>query len=212
MSSGSPGMAKVVIDMSISLDGFVTGPGDSPRFPLGECGARRLFDWYFSGPNSFEGSVFTPNEANRPVLAEIFANVGAMLTGRRTYDILNGWGGTHPVNAIPVVVLTHNPPPNPPNGKSEMVFVTDGIKSAVAKAMVLAKYKRVAIGGASVAQQALQAGLVDEIFLHIAPIVLGSGKRLFDDAGLRSIRLNLISSLDTAEALHVRYEVVREEH
>ena len=73
-------MGKVVIDMSMSLDGFVTGPGDGPRFPLGERGARRLFDLYFSGQHSFEGTVFTPNTANRPVLAEIFANVGAMLT------------------------------------------------------------------------------------------------------------------------------------
>ena len=83
-------MGKVVIDMSMSLDGFVTGPGDGPRFPLGERGARRLFDWYFSGQDSFEETVFTPNAANRPVLAEIFANVGAMLTGRRTFNIVNG--------------------------------------------------------------------------------------------------------------------------
>jgi dihydrofolate reductase len=204
-------MGKVVIDMSMSLDGFITGPGDGPRFPLGERGARRLFDWYFSGTEPFEGTVFRPDPVNRPVLAEIFANVGAMLTGRLTFDITNGWGGSHPVNAIPVVVLTHNPPSAFPQGKSEFVFVSDGIRSGVARAKALAGDKRVAIGGASVAQQALQAGLVDEIYLHIAPIVLGVGKRLFEQVGSRSIQLNHLDTLDTNDAQHVRYEVVRNE-
>jgi dihydrofolate reductase len=204
-------MGKVVIDMSMSLDGFVAGPGDGPRFPLGERGARRLFDWYFSGQDSLEGTVFRPNAANRPVLAEIFANVGAMLTGRRTFDITNGWGGTHPVNAIPVVILTHNPPAIWLKGKSEFVFVSEGIRAAVARARTLAGNKRVAIGGASVAQQALQAGLVDEIYLHIAPIILGTGKRLFDQVGPRSIQLKHLDTLDTSDAQHMRYEVVRNE-
>ena len=204
-------MGKVVIDMSISLDGFVTGPGDGPRFPLGERGARRLFDWYFSGQDSFEETVFTPNAANRPVLAEIFANVGAMLTGRRTFDIVNGWGGTHPVNAIPVVILTHHLPAAWPRGKSEFVFVNEGIRAGVAQARALAGDKRVSIGGASVAQQALQAGLVDEIYLHIAPIILGAGKRLFEQIAPRSIQLRHLDTLDTPDAQHMRYEVVRNE-
>jgi dihydrofolate reductase len=204
-------MGKVVIDMSMSLDGFVTGPGDGPRFPLGERGARRLFDWYFSGQESLEGSIFTPSAANWPVLAETFANVGAMLTGRRTFDTINGWGGTHPVRGIPVVILTHNPPATWPKGKSEFFFVREGIRSGVARAKALAGDKRVAIGGASVAQQALHASLVDEIYLHIAPIVLGTGKRLFEQVGPHSIQLKHLDTLDTADAQHVRYEVLRSE-
>ncbi len=204
-------MAKVVIDMSMSLDGFVTGPGDGPRFPLGERGARRLFDWYFSGQEPFQSSIFRPDAANRPVLAEIFSNVGAMLTGRRTFDITNGWGGTHPVNAIPVVILTHTPPAVCPQGKSEFLFISEGIRVAVARAKALAGEKRVAIGGASVAQQALQAGLVDEIYLHIAPIILGTGKRLFDLIGPRAIQLRHLDTLDTPDTQHVRYEVLRSE-
>jgi hypothetical protein len=153
-------MGKVVIDMSMSLDGFVTGPGHGPRFPLGEHGARRLFDGYFRGQSSFEGQFSLP-----------------------------AW----------------------PTGNSEFIFVSEGIRAGVARARALAGDKRIAIGGASIAQQALQAGLVDEIYLHIAPIILGMGKRLFDQVGPRSIQLKHLDALDTSDAQHIRYEVVRNE-
>ena len=132
-----------------------------------------------------------------------------MLTGRRTYDIANGWGGTHPVNGISVVILTHNPPADVPQGKSKLVFVTDGIESAVAKPKALAKDKNVGIGGASLAQQALRAGLVDELFLHIAPILLGDGVRLFEHLGDQAISLRKINSLDAEDMSRLRFEVLR---
>jgi dihydrofolate reductase len=166
-------MGKVVIDLSISLDGFIAGPSDGREYPLGKRGGEHLFDWYFSGDTTYEGTMFTPKGANRQVVTEVFERAGAMLTGRRTYDITNGWDGTHPVNGIPVVILTHKPPAKVPTGKSQLVFVTEGIDSAVAKAKALAKDKDVGIGGASTAQQALRAGLVDELYLHISPILLG---------------------------------------
>jgi dihydrofolate reductase len=105
--------------------------------------------------------------------------------------------------------LTHNPPANVPQGKSTLVFVTEGIESAVAKGKALAKDKDVGIGGASLAQQALKAGLVDELFLHIAPILLGDGVRLFEHLGDKAIRLRKISSLDAEDMSHVRFEVLR---
>ena len=134
-------MAKVVVDVSMSLDGFIAGPDDDRAQPLG-------------------------------------------------------------------VILTHKPPPTFPKGKSEIVFVTDGIESAVSKAKALAKNKHVGIGGASVAQQALKAGLVDELLLHIAPILLGEGVRLFEHLGDEAIRLRKISSLDVEDTSHLRYEVL----
>jgi dihydrofolate reductase len=202
-------MAKIVIDMSMSLDGFVAGPGDGRTHPLGERGGEHIFDWYFSGDTPYEGTMFKPRGASRRVVAEMFQKAGVMLTGRRTYEITNGWNGTHPVNGIPVVILTHAPPVDVPKGESKLVFVTDGIESAVAKAKALAKDKDVGIGGASVAQQALRAGLVDELYLHVAPILLGDGVRLFDKLGDGAIRLRKISLLDAEDVSHLRFEVLR---
>ncbi|HEV2284864.1 MAG TPA: dihydrofolate reductase family protein [Steroidobacteraceae bacterium] len=203
---------KVVIDMSVSLDGCIAGPGDgAPQAPLGGRGAQQLFDWLFSGDAPYAGSMFRPSGANRQVVAEMFARAGAMLTGRRTYEIAHGWNGTHPVNAIPVVVLTHAPPAHPPQGRSQLVFVSEGIEAAVARARELAGDKDVGIGGASVAQQALRAGLVDELYLHVAPLLLGEGLRLFEGLGSREIHLRRVSALEAPHATHVRYQVLREE-
>jgi dihydrofolate reductase len=204
-------MSKVVIDLSMSLDGFIAGPDDGRKLPLGGRGGEHIFDWYFSGDTPYESTMFRPPKgANRQVVAEMYQRMGAMLTGRRTYDIANGWGGTHPVNAIPVVILTHTPPANVPQGKSKLVFVTDGIESAVAKAKALAQDKDVGIGGASLAQQALRAGLVDELFLHIAPILLGDGVHLFEHLGDTAIRLRKTRLLDAEDMTHVRFEVLRQ--
>ena len=201
-------MAKVVIDVSMSLDGFVAGPNDGRAQPLGGRGAAHIFDWYFNGDTPYEGTMFRPKGKNREAVAQMFQQAGAMLTGRRTYEIANGWNGTHPVNAIPIVILTHKPPTNPPKGQSQLVFITDGIESAVLRAKTLAKDKNVGIGGASIAQQALKAGLVDELYLHIAPILLGDGVRLFEHFGDEAIRLRKISSLDAENTSHLRYEVL----
>ncbi|MGO9803163.1 MAG: dihydrofolate reductase family protein [Steroidobacteraceae bacterium] len=200
---------KVVIDMSVSLDGFIAGPGDDdPQLPLGGRGAEHLFDWYFSGDAPYRNSMFRPAGANKQVVAEMFERAGAMLTGRRTYEIAHGWNGTHPVNSIPIVILTHRPPDNPPQGKSPLVFVTDGIESAVARARELAGDRDVGIGGASVAQQALRARLVDELYLHIAPILLGAGIRLFEHLGDHAIQLRRISSVEAPHATHVRFQLL----
>ncbi len=203
-------MPKVVVDLSMSLDGFIAGPGDGRELPLGRRGGEHIFDWYFSGDTPYEGTMFRPQGANRQVVAQMYQRAGAMLTGRRTYDIANGWGGTHPVNAIPVVILTHHPPTSVPQGKSKLVFVTDGIEPAIAQAKALAKDKQVGVAGASVAQQALRAGLIDEIFLHVAPILLGDGVRLFEHLGDQAIRLRKISSLDAEDMSHIRFEVLRQ--
>src|SRR5690625_1054381 len=130
-------MGKVVVDMSISLDGFIAGENDSSEQPLGE-GAAILHDWLFSG-----------NQAS------------------------------HPDKGVPVFVVTHKRPQSVPQGTIPFTFVTDGVTSAVEKAKEVAGNKEIGIAGANVSKQCLDAGLVDELFLHIVPVILGKGKRLF---------------------------------
>jgi dihydrofolate reductase len=108
------------------------------------------------------------------------------------------------------VILTHEPPLTIPQGQSQLVFATEGVEAAVVKATGLAKNKDVGIAGASVAQQALRAGLVDEPFLHVAPLVLGQGVRLFEHLGDEAIRLHKMSSLDSGHATHLRFEALRQ--
>jgi dihydrofolate reductase len=141
----------------------------------------------------------------------MFAESGAFIFGRRTYEIANGWGGRHPVNGAPTFVLTHHPPAEFPRGPSNLTFVTDGIESAICQASAAAGDKDIKLGGASPGQQALAAGLCDEILVHIAPYLLGGGVRLFG-ALPDGIRLEKLSVSDGPFATHVRYRVVREQN
>ncbi|GAB3316990.1 dihydrofolate reductase family protein [Larkinella ripae] len=202
-------MAKIVIDLSMSLDGFIAGPHDDAQNGLGLRGGEHIFDWYTTGsePSPY-GDLFRPEGANVKVVEEMFKTVGAILTGRRTYDITHGWAGTHPINGIPIIVVTHEKPQEVPTGKSTLIFESD-FKTAVEKAKEAAGDKSVGISGASLAQQALKAGLVDEIFVHIAPILLGDGVRLFDHFGDRFIRLAIIESFEGPLVNHIRYRVVK---
>lgn len=139
-----------------------------------------------------------------------FDESGAFIYGRRTYDFTNGWNGRHPVNDAPVFVLTHNPPPmdTVPRGPSTITFVTDGIESAVRQAKAAAGARHVKLGGASSGKQALSAGLVDEILVHVAPYLLGGGVRLFD-ALEHGVRLETLSVTDGPHVRHMRYRVLR---
>jgi dihydrofolate reductase len=139
----------------------------------------------------------------------MFAESGAYIFGRRTYDITDGWGGRHPVNGAPIFVLTHEPPADFPRGPSNLTFVTDGIESAVDQARAVAGGKDVKLGGASPGKQALAAGLCDEILIHLAPNLLGGGVRLFDPLP-DGIQLEKLSVSDGPFATHLRYRVIRE--
>src|SRR5258705_11665069 len=204
-------MPKVIIDMTISLDGFVAGPDDGPGFPLGQHGGMAIFDWYFSGTKEYENPLFKPEPGpNLDEVKRMYQESGAFIFGRRTYDLAKGWGGRHPVNGVPVFVLTHRPPPSSdvPRGPSNLTFVTDGIESAIRLAKAAAGAKDVKLGGASPGKQALRAGLVDEILVHVAPYLMGGGVRLFDalDEG---VRLEKLSAGDGPLATHLRYRVMR---
>ena len=201
-------MSKVVIDMTMSLDGFVAGPDDGKDHPLGTHGGAHLFDWYVSGSEEFRDPLFRPEPgANRDEVARMYAESGAFIFGRRTYEITNGWDGRHPVNGAPTFVLTHRPPSNYPRGPSNLTFVTDGIASAVRQARAVADGKDIKLGGASPGKQALAAGLCDELLVHVAPYLLGGGVRLFD-ALPGGIRLEKLSVTDGPLATHMRYRVV----
>ena len=203
-------MSKVVIDMSMSLDGFVAGPDDGKANPLGRHGGEHIFDWYFSGEEEYRDPVFRPEPGvNRDEVERMFAESGAFIFGRRTYDITDGWGGRHPVNGLPVFVMTHEPPDDPPDGPSNLTFVTDGIESAVRQARAVAGGKDVRLGGASPGKQALAAGLCDEILIHLAPYLLGGGVRLFDELQ-DGIQLEKLSVSDGPLATHLRYRVVKD--
>ena len=163
-------MSKVVFDISISLDGFITGPEQATEGPLGR-GGERLHEWAFN------------DERGKQLLTEMLAETGAIVTGRRTYDdSLPYWGADGPSGPvrIPTFVLTHEPPASSPEG-GVYTFV-DGTEAAVEQAKAAAGEKLVAIGGgADSARQLIGEGLVDEISLHIVPILLGGGTRLFGE-------------------------------
>lgn len=204
-------MSKVVIDMSVSLDGFVAGPDDGKADPLGRHGGMHIFDWYFSGQDEYRDPLFRPEPgANRDEVERMFAESGAFIFGRRTYEITDGWGGRHPVNGVPVFVLTHDPPADFPHGPSNLTFVTDGIESAIRQARAVAGHKDIKLGGASPGKEALAAGLCDEILIHIAPYLLGGGVRLFDPLP-DGIQLEKLSVTDGPFATHLRYRVIKDQ-
>jgi len=204
-------MSTVVIDMTMSLDGFVAGPDDGKTHPLGTHDGMRIFDWYFSGTETYRHELFRPEPgANLDQVKLMFEETGAFIFGRRTYEITNGWGGRHPVNGLPVFVLTHAPPPPDivPRGPSTLTFVTDGIASAIEQARAVAGGKDIKLGGASPGQQALKAGLCDQILVHVVPYLLGGGVSLFAHLD-GPVRLEKLSVADGPLATHVRYRVVK---
>ncbi|MER7244346.1 dihydrofolate reductase family protein [Kribbella sp. NPDC000426] len=192
-------MGNVASAMSMSLDGFVTGPNDSREYPLGE-GGEVLHDWL--------GPAATP--ADRAVLQEMVDGAGAILMGRRSYDICvgeGGWGDGGPAGDVPCFVLTHQPPADAPK---VFTFVTDGIGSAVAQAKAVAGDRTVGIHGATAAQQALAAGLLDEIQVHLVPVLLGNGVRLFDLLGGTPVNLTRDRVVEAGSGVtHLRFEVIR---
>jgi dihydrofolate reductase len=199
-------MAKVTVPLTVSLDGFIAGPNDGPEFPLGE-GGEPLFAWYFSGDTpSRHNDRFRLSRTSAEVFDAGVDSCGAVLTGRRTYDIAGAWGGNGPVPGLPVFILTHSVPAEVPETSVPYTFVTDGIESAVAQAKAAAGDKYVAIAGAQAAQQCLRLGLLDEIQLAVVPMLLGGGVRLFDHIG-GPVRLEKLRVVDAPGVTHLSYRV-----
>ena len=204
-------MGKVTSGLTMSLDGFIAGPNDGPEHPLGENGMR-LFDWYGSGDTEYvvpSGEMtFKVSPQSAEMLLGVFSSVGALVTGRRTFDITNGWGGRHPFDC-PVVVLTHSVPDGWDYEGSPFTFVTDGVESAVEQARELAGEKNVAVGAASLVQQCLRAGLLDEVHVDIVPVLLGGGVRMFDNLGPEHIELERTEIIEAPDVTHMTFRVVK---
>jgi dihydrofolate reductase len=203
-------MGKRVADITMSLDGFITGPDDAPGRGLGE-GGEALHNWVMGGPWRYDDEArrFAPLDVDRNVLQQALGSIGAGIIGRRMLDVTGGWGGNPPGGRdARYFVLTHSAPREWARPDSPFTFVTDGIESALAQAQAVAGDKDVGIGGgASVIQQYLAAGLVDELRLHLAPVLLGAGKRLFDHLGGKPIELERTGVIESPYATHLYFTV-----
>jgi dihydrofolate reductase len=191
-------MTPVICDMSISLDGYVTGPHDSRENPFGD-GAGMLHDWMFAAST----------DQDREILQKMIDNVGAIVMGRKSFNKNEGdggWGDGGPVGDTPCFVVTHHKPTT--SYPSVYTFVTDGVASAIEQAKRAAGDKVVGLHGATVMQQALPLGLVDEIRVHVIPVLLGGGTPLFGSLD-SSITLERTDAFVTPAATHVSFRVVR---
>jgi len=191
-------MSKVVLYMSMSVDGFIAGPDDSAEHGLG-VGGELLHGWLADG-GADPASYRPADEAGATVFDEMLAT-GAVITGRRTFAFAGGWAGDHH-DGVPIFVLTHAPPAEPPPGSAH--YVTD-IASCVAEAKAAADDRDVMLHGAATARECLHAGLLDEMELQLVPVLLGQGRRLFDDLPL--VELELVRALDGPAVQHLRYRV-----
>jgi dihydrofolate reductase len=201
-------MSRVAASISVSLDGFVAGPDDGPEVPMG-VGGERLHEWVFGLANWRErhGLEGGENNVDAEVLEEGLRNLGAVVVGRRMFDNAGGWGDEPPFR-VPVFVLTHEARNELVKGETTFTFVNEGIESAVGRARAAAGQKDVSIGGgASTIRQSIAAGLLDELQLHLVPILLGGGVRLFDDA--LTTELERTRVIDSPAVTHLRFRVAR---
>jgi dihydrofolate reductase len=194
-------MSKVVLYMSMSVDGFIAGPDDGPDHGLGVNG-ERLHAWLRAG-GVHPGSYRPVDRTSATVFDELMAT-GAVIVGRRTFDLAGGWAGDHH-DGVPIFVLTHAAPDAPAPGAAR--YVTDGIESCVAQAKAAAGGRDILLHGAATAQECLRAGLLDEMELQLMPVLLGQGRRLFEDMPPDHIELELLRTLDGPGVLHLRYRV-----
>jgi dihydrofolate reductase len=215
-------MTKLTVDISMSLDGFIAGPDPSLDEPLGK-GGERLHEWAIGleawrERHGLSGGESNPNDE---VMEESLANTGATIMGRRMYSggtgpweadpRSDGWWGDEPPFRHPVFILTHHArKPVTKEGGTTFNFVTDGIEAALDQARAAAGDKDVLVaGGADAVQQYLKAGLLDELQIHLVPVFLGSGVRLFDELGTDRIQLEGTRVIESPGVTHLRFRVVK---
>ena len=192
-------MGKVTSEISMSLDGFITGPNVGVGNGMGDDGDR-LHDWRFDAKT----------ETDTAIVDEIYASTGAVLLGKRMFDVgFEPWGDPPPFR-MPVFVVTHEArEPLPMQGGTTYTFVTDGIEAALELARAAAGDKNVGIwGGADIIRQCLKASLLDEMQIHLIPVLLGEGIRLFEGLGSDCPELRRTGLIETPRAMHLRFDVV----
>ncbi len=190
-------MSKAVVFMSMSVDGYIADEAD---FLGGEDG-ERLHQWFAAG-----GELGQVSEPARDVFDEV-NTPGAVVTGRRTAELMDHWGGD--LHGVPIFVASHRPPgPAARWGYPSVTYVTDGITSAIEQAKAAAGDRHVYVQGGYTTQSALEAGVLDELQIHQIPVLLGRGRRLFDRLN-KEIELEIVRVIDTPEATHLRYRVRR---
>jgi dihydrofolate reductase len=210
-------MSKIRCQITVSLDGYVAGPNQSLENPLGE-GGMRLHEWAFATDawQDQHGSSGGERSPDSEVIDEGVANVGAYVMGRNMFgggpgswdEAWRGWWGEDPPFHTPVFVLTHHArEPLEMEGGTIFHFVTDGVSAAIDQARAAAGERDVSVaGGAATVQQVLAAGLLDELYLHIVPVLLGGGERLLDHAG--DPRLEIVKTVGSPTVTHVKYRVL----
>ncbi|AXE38024.1 dihydrofolate reductase family protein [Acidipropionibacterium virtanenii] len=214
-------MSATVLYMSMSVDGFIAGPNETRRNGLGD-GGERLHEWVFGprgpgrndrqddewfgdrGVNDGRAIAERLTGVDRQVWDE-FLSTGAVLAGRGTFETADGWGGDHH-DGVPIFILSRHPAPAEFAGYPLVTYISD-LDDAVHRAKAAAGGRNIMVHGAGVAQRMLRAGLLDEIQLHLIPVLLGQGRRLFDGLPAEQLELRPISALQGAQALHLRYVV-----
>jgi dihydrofolate reductase len=198
-------MGTVAAGFSMSLDGFIAGPDDN---------VDRVFAWMFSGDTGMRVTIgeedmdlkMSAEHANQ--VQDMTRETGAIVSGRRMFDVAGAWGGVHPMN-VPVVVVTHHIPQEWTGKDSPFTFVTDGVESAVRKAREIAGDKNIGVGGADVMRQCLELGLLDEIHIDLVPVLLGDGVRLFEYMGIEPIELEQTGVSQSPGVTHLSFRVVK---
>jgi dihydrofolate reductase len=190
-------MSSSVLYMSMSLDGFITGPDDDVGQGLGS-GGERLHDWLGDG-----AAGFRPSGPSGEIFDELMAT-GAVLVGRRTFDLAGRWNGDH--HGVPIFVPTRGEPPAPASGWVN--YVIDGIESAMRQARQAAGDADILVHGAELAQSCLRAGVLDELEIHLIAVLLGEGRRLFEQLGPEHVELELTRVVDAPGVTHLRYRVM----
>lgn len=194
-------MGKVYSHMTMSLDGFIADPHD-------RC--DELFDWYGAGEvtvsSAIEGSPFHVDEGSAGLLREVLANAGALVCGRRLFDLTQGWGDNHPIGT-PVVVVTHKPPADA--DRWPRTSFVDGVQDAIAAAKEIAGDREVSVASASVAQQALDGGLLDGVYISLVPVLMGEGIPYFAHLAKAPHRFDDPVVIAGLRATHLKYPVRR---
>lgn len=195
-------MGKVMAGFTMSLDGFVADPNDDVSL---------VFKWYSAGDVDFPlpgtNRVFKISQASADYLTESWNTLGAIVTGRRDFDVSNAWGGKALMD-LPTFIVTHHPPQEWLHEGSPFTFVTEGVEAAIERARAAAGEKNVGVGGTQIVQQALRAGLIDQIDIDLAPVLLGAGIRLFDNLP-EPIELEIQRVVEGTGVTHISYRVVK---